>query len=400
MSLIQIAKTNAETLASYNIKQIVAICGDGLLKDGSAASNELREFLQLQSSSKLAQFAQYCLDNSFDKSGQVLQDIVNEIGSRIGFEVVSGRYSGVKSEIGFDGLWKGPEGALIIEVKTTDTYRINLDTLANYAKRTLGEGVLPEEPSVLLVVGREDTGDLEAQVRGSKHAWRMRLVSIDSLVKLMRVREEFDDDRFFIRVQQILYPFEFTRVDRIIDLVFDTQKEVEEQIVTSGPAHDIVDQTNGTWDFTPKQELDRKRLEMVQSFYKARNKTFRPISRAMYISSDSSIAIACAVSKRYDQDYQPYWYAFHPTWLEFLRSHPEGFLILGCMDLDQAFAIPVSELSKRLDRLNQTIKEGGKSYWHIALASGERGLCVNMTKSGEQFDLFPFAFPLSEASSA
>jgi hypothetical protein len=394
MSLIHIAKTNASALAAYNIKQIVAICGDGLLKDGSAASVELREFLQLQSSSKLAEFAQYCLDNSFDKSGQVLQDIVNQIGSRIGFDVIPGRYSGVKSEIGFDGLWKGPEGALIVEVKTTDTYRINLDTLANYAKRTEAEGVLQEEPSVLLVVGREDTGDLEAQVRGSKHAWRMRLVSIDSLVKLMRVREEFNDDRFFIRVQQILYPFEFTRVDRIIDLVFDTQKEVEEQITAVDADDAVVVRPIAAWDFTPKQDLDRKRLAIVEAFFGQRGKSFRAVSRAMFVAEDGSVSAACAVSKRYDKDYQPYWYAFHPSWLEFLNSNGDGYLILGCMDQRRAFAIPVSEFSKLLDRLNQTLREGGKSYWHVALAADDGRFFVNMTQTGERFSLSDFTFEI------
>jgi hypothetical protein len=36
------------------------------------------------------------------------------------------------------------------------------------------------------MLGREDTGALEAQVRGSRYAWEMRLISVERLIKLVR----------------------------------------------------------------------------------------------------------------------------------------------------------------------------------------------------------------------
>jgi hypothetical protein len=42
-----------------------------------------------------------------------------------------------------------------------------------------------DQSSILIVVGREDTGDLEAQIRGSRHAWDVRLISVDALLRLM-----------------------------------------------------------------------------------------------------------------------------------------------------------------------------------------------------------------------
>jgi len=35
---------------------------------------------------------------------------------------------------------------------------------------------------VLIVVGRQDTGELEAQIRGSRHAWDIRLISAEALL--------------------------------------------------------------------------------------------------------------------------------------------------------------------------------------------------------------------------
>ena len=97
MSLIEMAKENVEAFNSYTIEQIVAICGDGKLRDQSQCSDEFRHYLSLQDNEKIAEYAKYCLETKFDKSGFVLQDIMNEIGRRIGYVVENGRYSGKKN---------------------------------------------------------------------------------------------------------------------------------------------------------------------------------------------------------------------------------------------------------------------------------------------------------------
>ncbi len=97
-----------------------------------------------------------------------------------GYKVTNGRYQGTTKAVGYDGLWASPEGhAIVAEVKTTDAYRISLDNLANYRDRLRADGDIPATSSILLIVGREDTGELEAQVRGSRHAWDMRLIIHD-----------------------------------------------------------------------------------------------------------------------------------------------------------------------------------------------------------------------------
>ncbi len=96
--------------------------------------------------------------------------MVNEIGSRLDFEVDFGRYKGVKGEIGYDRLWTTPKlKKLIIEVKTTDAYRIDLDTVSKYRKGLIKQFNYNEDDlTILYIVGREDTGGLESQVRGDK----------------------------------------------------------------------------------------------------------------------------------------------------------------------------------------------------------------------------------------
>jgi hypothetical protein len=54
---------------------------------------------------------------------------------------------------------------LLVEVKTTDAYRIPLNTIAGYRERLIDNKEFDEDgSSILIVVGRNDTGELEAQI--------------------------------------------------------------------------------------------------------------------------------------------------------------------------------------------------------------------------------------------
>jgi len=80
-------------------------------------------------------------------------------------------------------------------------------------------GQIDEEcSSILIVVGREDTGDLEAQIRGSRYAWDVRFISVDALLRLMFLKEEVDDPATIQRIGNVLIPREFTRLDEISEL--------------------------------------------------------------------------------------------------------------------------------------------------------------------------------------
>ena len=59
----------------------------------------------------------------------------------------------------------------------------------NIDRNLLNTHVISTPSSILIVVGRDDTGELEAQVRGSRHAWDIRLISADALVKLVNLKE-------------------------------------------------------------------------------------------------------------------------------------------------------------------------------------------------------------------
>jgi hypothetical protein len=230
MPLLDFWKTNRDVVLTLSIEQILANAGDGVLKDQSECSVELRRFFNIVPSDRLGIYARHCLETAFDKNGLALQDIVNEIGRRLEFDVEDGLYQGKRTAVGFDGIWrfKGEPG-LIIEVKTTDVYNFSLDTLAQYRDRLAGDGRIEENASILIVVGREDTGALEAQIRGSRHAWDIRLISVERLLKLLQVSEKSEDPSTLRQIRQLLRPFEYTKIDRIIDVLFEAAADVETQ---------------------------------------------------------------------------------------------------------------------------------------------------------------------------
>jgi hypothetical protein len=394
MPLLSIWNSNPETVAEMSIEQIVATAGNGRLLDDSECSTEMREYLSQVTSEKLAEYANYCLTTKFDNNGKILQDIVNELGRRLDYGVANGRYQGSQNKIGNDGLWLSSEGHhLVVEVKTTDAYSISVDTIAQYRKSLRDQEQINEENSMLLVVGRYDTGQLEAQVRGSKHAWDMRLISVDSLVNLVSLKESTEDEATSSKIRGILVPVEYTRLDRLIDVMFTTAKDVENAIESEQPKEENPDANTGekgSREFTESALIDDKRTSILRAIEKINEVKLVKKSRALYWSADRSIGIACTISKRYYGKNFLYWYAYHPAWQDFLTKTNKGHFALGGMDLNVAFSIPLDVIQRKLVELNTTTKNG-KTYWHIQIQQTEEGkFRMQCQKTGKHLDLTPY----------
>jgi hypothetical protein len=391
MPLIALWTSNAAAVTSLSIEQIVATAGDGKLRDDSTCSSELRQFLAEVGSEQLAAYARHCLAESFAKSGLVLQDVVNELGRRLDFKVSNGRYQGVAGGIGFDGIWRGPDGAdLVVEVKTTDVYRIPLNTIAAYREKLREVGDVGRDTSVLVVVGRDDTGELEAQVRGSRHAWDLRLISVDALLKLVELKESTEAGVTGAKLRSVLAPVEYTRLDGLVDLMFTAAKDVEAAVESENPEPSEA----SSWEFTDPQLLQQRRDAILESLSARDGVKLIKHSRALYWDADHAYRAVCTLSKRYTKKGQtPYWYAYHPAWDEFLGGGATGTMILGCVDLNVAFGIPVAAIRKLLDEFNTSNKKDGEHYWHLKIVEPKPGkYALHLPRSGTSFPLQEFAF--------
>jgi hypothetical protein len=338
---------------------------------------------------------------SFDKSGVVLQDIVNEFGRRLDYNVESGLYQGRSNAVGYDGLWTAPNGHMIvIEVKTTDAYRINLDTIAGYREQLIKTEKINSDSSVLLVVGRQDTGDLEAQVRGSQHAWTFRIISADALAKLVRLKENAELASVS-KIHDLLIPFEYTRLDKIIEIAFTVaedatnaaESERPESVNVLAPSenlhHATVSQGRRPYSPTPSEIVSHIRARIISALM-PKYAPFIKKSRALYWTADKSIRLAITISKEYEKG-GDFWYGYHPDWDSFLKEGSIGLFVLGCVGRNEAFAIPHDWIHKRLDQLNITERASGSRY-HIQLfpnTSGKLALRLNngQNENIDQFEL-------------
>lgn len=137
-----------------------------------------------------------CLRTSGPQYSRALQDLVNHVGTFLGFEVTFGRYQGAVGHPGYDGHWTSPTGLhLVVEVKTTEVYSVKTKTLVAYVEELISEGTIPswENALGLYVIGRPDpeTSQLEHSIVAQRKTDQLRIISVDSLLSLGEMMKQY-----------------------------------------------------------------------------------------------------------------------------------------------------------------------------------------------------------------
>jgi len=85
-----------------------------------------------------------------------------------------------------------------------------------------------EQSSVLIVICQldDDTTDLEAQIRGSRYSWQVRVISLEALFKMVALKSATDDPASAKLLRGILIPREFTKLDALLDIVSFVAEDV------------------------------------------------------------------------------------------------------------------------------------------------------------------------------
>lgn len=371
-SISEIWAKSKGTFDSKTLSQILAFAGDGKLKDNNVTSLEFRELLDQVPSTLLKQFADNCLTEKFDDGGFALQDIINQIGARLGFIIENGLYRGKQNDIGFDGIWTSTEGhSIVLEVKTTDAYRINLDTLAVYRQKLTDQSRIDKvKSSILIVVGRQDTGDLEAQIRGSRHAWDIRLLSTDSLLKLLSLKESLNDSKTIQQINELLKPKEYTRIDKLIELIFLTTKDL--QLVEQ--ADEEIEEVEEVLTEKKKRKSSDEKVtpvnfheECLKKIQTELNLNLIKQTRSSYTNKEKSVGLICAISKAHKQgQFEKFWFAFHPHQNEFLKNCETSYISFGCGSSKNIFIIPFKEFEPFIKNFWTTENED-RMYWHVVI---------------------------------
>jgi hypothetical protein len=220
-----------------------------------------------------------------------------------------------------------------------------------------------------------------------------------------------------LKMRSLLTPIEYTRLDRMVDVMFTTATDVEEEpepdeqadnehvpaaafdakkaapaIVT---AADLATTGKGTWHFTDAQLLQAKREDVIAALGRRETASLVRKSRALYWNAQRDVRAACSMSKRYaGKNQAPYWYAYHPQWDAFLSEADRGFFVLGCMDLEKAFAVPHAVMKPLLPSLHTTTNKSGNTYWHVHLVGHGASLAISVPKS-KPLELNPYELAVS-----
>ncbi len=154
-----------------------------------------------------------------------LQDTINRIGELLEFNVEYGDYRS-----GPDGVWLSAVGrAIIVEAKTSTSFRISHEALLGYMDKVKGEKKIPKEGVLgLYVIGRpdEDTTQIEDSIRGSGRERELRLITAHELLALLELKE-----RASLSHEQILVflPLDLINLGPLI-------RQVREILISASPA--------------------------------------------------------------------------------------------------------------------------------------------------------------------
>lgn len=309
--------TDPVYVSNMKLKQIFALAGDGNIYK-EKTSQELRQFFSKIDLHTMSKYIEDALslnkDDKFEERGYVLQDIVNEMGNRLGYRVTNGLYRGKRnSENGFDGLWRCPDGSCIImESKTSDAYTLDLDAIAGYREELIEDRTVERRSSsILIVLGRGDKGTFPSLIRGSSYSRNIRIISTRALFDLLRIYDGNPTQVIQRQIMELLKPHDFMQLDNLVELVFP-QREDRAQASAGTTGREISELEGESNRTILIPELPDRNLKVGKFIYTAMER----LSGSGYVFSEEQLEKLCdkAWSRR----------TFHTGWPFMKRKEAGG----------------------------------------------------------------------------
>ncbi len=263
----------------------------------NAARDRFRNYLreQIREPGQLRDYVEECLAAKERQYSRALQDLVNRAGELLGFEVDYGFYTGAPGRNSFDGFWKSPsENAyIVVEVKTSEDYSIEIRNLVGRVDRLIGERRIPswEEAFGLFVVGRPNpkTNEIARAIRGERRTQQLRVIDADALVSLVELKTDYGvDHRQILELLRPAEPNLSPLVDLIMTLVSEAQAEESVEPVTGATtagqvaAAPTAAPANAPqyWITPVRRDDETATLERIQTLLSHRVYAFRETARA------------------------------------------------------------------------------------------------------------------------
>ncbi len=263
------------------LSQILGLVGKLDDAPGSETPSErFRQFLMTNVTEfgQLRDYVTECLNTRDTQHSRALQDLVNYLGTFLGFDVDFGRYQGVVNEIGFDGHWKSPNGLhVVVETKTSETYPIETSVLVGYVDKLIDRNEIPDWQQALgiYVVGtlHPKVSQLENSIVATGRTQQLRIISVESLLRLAELMNEFDighqDILALVRpssptIDPVVSLMTRLVVEKPTEVPLNDKRQEWEIRPENGPEHPQDDKT--TYWLTPvKSDEDQTAEECIQA---------------------------------------------------------------------------------------------------------------------------------------
>lgn len=324
----------------------------GRLTDGIDAQEKFRDYLAGCDIETLERHAKECLkEKKFDERGYVLQDIVNTLAGRLVLRVDFGRYRGTKKEEdnGIDGVWHTEDHDFVVEVRTKEDFSIDWKKIVKYRDQLLQEDMIDSKKhSFLLVMGEMEKEALVAQVRGLPRAWDARIITVGSLIQLVKLKHKnslgLSDDYF----HDILQPLDYICVDGLVtlldEIVSDVTGKDEETNKEAGEIQETEKSTQPSKSHEPEDAGHRDRI--IATIQKETGGNLVQNRKTRFENSKTGELYFISFSKKYgDNQNFGYWYGYNydPN----SEKENTGFLILCTKEPnDWFYRIPVGTIEK------------------------------------------------------
>jgi hypothetical protein len=211
-------------MVELTLNRIVGLAGDW--NDGSRASEQFREIIgdEQATTDEIEAYLLEAMEGTERYHNRALQDLVNNIGRRLGFEVEYGVYQGRSDTIGYDGHWKSTatedDTHLVVETKKTTAYSIDPGQAGDYMDElTNEESVDRSQVYGLYVIGEGDVETVAQTVFGSQYRDRMRVITAQRLLDLLEIQE--DSGLRHDQVVDVLLPINAVDVGQLVGLIQD-----------------------------------------------------------------------------------------------------------------------------------------------------------------------------------
>jgi len=211
-------------MVELTLERIVSLAGDW--KDESRASQQFRDIIEDEQTTteEIESYLQEAIEGSESYHNRALQDLVNNVGRRLGFEVEYGIYQGVSGTIGYDGHWvstaTNEETHLVVEIKKSTAFSIGPEQAGDYMEELVeNEGLDRGQVYGLYVVGNGDVETVSQTILGSKYRDRMRVITAQRLLDLLEIQA--DSGLRHDQVVDVLLPINAVDVGQLVGLIQD-----------------------------------------------------------------------------------------------------------------------------------------------------------------------------------